>query len=237
MALPSPQTPIYTIKVPSTQEDYKFRPFLVREEKALLMARQSEDEKVMIDTLKAIIEGCAKSKVDIDKLATFDLEYIFSQIRAKSVGEIVDLMFWCDTCEDDRAAVRLSIDVSKIEVEFNPDHKKKIELFDDVGVVMKYPGIDTIIKLGTLQEDNPDQIIDVMATCIDMIYQGEEVHYAKDTPKAELVEFINNLTADQFKSIQSFFETMPKYHHRVEYKCPVCSKEHIRMLTGISSFF
>ena len=111
MAVPVQNTPIYTITVPSTQEKFKFRPFLVKEEKALIIAQQSEDITVMTDTLKSIIESCAKSKIDVESLATFDLEYIFCQIRAKSVGEIIELIFFCDTCEDDKAAVKKSFDI------------------------------------------------------------------------------------------------------------------------------
>lgn len=241
MALPVQNTPVYTLEIPSTKEKFKFRPFLVKEEKALLIAQQSEDVTVMSDTLKSIIETCAKSKIDIDSLATFDIEYIFCQIRAKSVGETVDLMFYCDTCENDpKAAVKLNIDITKIGVEFDPDHNKKIPLFDDVGIIMKYPGIDMLSKLAALSDSNDDDVnsvIEVMAQSIDMIYSNDEIHHGKDTKLEEMVEFVNNLTSEQFTKMKDFFESMPKYQHRIEYKCPVCSADHKKILSGISNFF
>ena len=241
MALPVQNTPVYTLEIPSTKEKFKFRPFLVKEEKALLIAQQSEDVNVMSDTLKGIIESCAKTKINIESLATFDIEYIFCQIRAKSAGETVDLMFYCDVCENDpKAAIKLNIDITKIVVEFNKDHVKKIPLFDDVGIVMKYPGINMLSKLSALSEDasdDVDKVIEVMAASIDMIYQGDEIHSHKDTKLEEMIEFVNNLTAEQFKLMKDFFETMPKYQHRVQYKCPVCSKDHNKILSGISNFF
>jgi hypothetical protein len=240
MALPVQNTPVYTLEIPSTKEKFKFRPFLVKEEKALLIAQQSEDVAVMTDTLKGIIESCAKSKIDIDTLATFDIEYIFCQIRAKSVGETVDLMFYCDVCEDDpKAAVKLNIDITKIAVEFDANHNKKIPLFDDVGIIMKYPGIDMLTKLASLSDADGDfnSVIEVMAQSIDMIYSGDEIHHGKDTKLEEMVEFVNNLTSEQFMKMKDFFESMPKYQHRLEYKCPVCSRDHKKILSGISNFF
>lgn len=237
MTLPVQNTPIYTIEIPSTKEKFKFRPFLVKEEKALMLAQQSEEIDVMTDTLKSIIESCAKSKIDVDSLATFDLEYIFCQIRAKSVGEIIELIFRCDTCEDEKAAVKMSFDITKIGVKFKEDHNKKIELFGDVGIVMKYPSIHTLNALMNSDIDETDEITKIIAQCIDYIYDSDEIFYAKEQTIEELVKFIDNLTSIQFNKIQDFFATMPRMEEYVKYNCPVCGKEHNKVLTGLSNFF
>lgn len=239
MALPVQNTPTYTLEIPSNKESLKFRPFLVREQKALLLAQQSEDIQVMVDTLKSVIISCAKSKLDIDKLAVFDLEYIFSQIRAKSVGENVQLFFYCDTCDDEKAKVQISIDLTKLKVETFPDHNPKIELFDDVGIVMKYPNINVIKNIERMGEGaaEVDMVFDIIVNCIDYIYDSSEVHHAKEQTKEELGEFINNLTSEQFQKIEHFFETMPKLRKKVDYRCPVCQKEHHKTLEGLNNFF
>jgi rubrerythrin len=239
MALPMQQAPIYTLQVPSTKEQLKYRPFLVKEQKALLLAQQSEDALVMVDTLKQVIKTCSQTPVDVDRLAVFDLEYIFSQIRAKSVGEIVDLFFYCDTCDDEKAKVKISIDITKLKVEEFPGHTAKIELFGDVGVCMKYPNINVvknIEKLGDVSSE-VDLVFDIITECIDYIYDTSEVYYAKEQSKEELMDFINNLTAEQFAKIENFFETMPKLQQKVSYRCPVCSKQHEKTLEGLNNFF
>jgi hypothetical protein len=238
MALPVQAAPIHTLKVPSTNKDYKFRPFLVKEEKALLLAQQSEDAQVMVDTLKAVIKSCAKSEIDTDNLATFDIEYIFSQIRAKSVGETVELYFFCDDCEDrEKARAKVSIDLTKLKVAVTEGHNKKVDLFADVGVVMKYPPIDILKKIESMSNEEVDLVFDIVIECIDYIYQGEEVYHAKEQSKKELEEFINNLTQEQFGKIQKFFETMPKLTQQVKYSCPVCNKAHDKTLEGLGNFF
>jgi hypothetical protein len=239
MALPSQQAPIYTLEVPSNKEKFKYRPFLVKEQKALLLAQQSEDPVIMVDTLKNVIKSCAQSQLDIDKLAVFDLEYVFSQIRAKSVGEIVDLFFYCDTCDDEKAKVKISIDITKLQVEHFEGHDCKIPLFGDVGVVMRYPNIDVVKNIEKLNgiDSEVDMVFDIITECIDYIYDTSEVYYAKEQTKEELSEFINNLTSEQFERIEKFFETMPKLQQKVAYRCPVCSKQHEKTLEGLNNFF
>ena len=144
MALPINTTAQYSLTIPSNGAKVKYRPFLVKEEKALLLAQQSEDPVVMVDTLKGVVASCVTGDYKADDLATFDLEYIFTQIRGKSVGETVDLLFPCDVCEDEKAKVKISFDITKIQIEKSPEHNKKIDLFGDVGVVMRYPTIQTI---------------------------------------------------------------------------------------------
>lgn len=240
MALPMMSTPTYTMVIPTTDATVKFRPFLVKEEKALLIAQQSEDVIVMVDTLKEVINSCVIDKIDTNKLATFDLEYMFTQIRAKSVGETIDMVFPCDVDHGDqneKARVKISIDLTTIKVEKDPNHTNKIHLFDDVGVVMRYPTIEIMKKLQNLETDNLDMIFDVIAGSIDFIYQGDEIFYGKEQKHEELVQFLNNLTSEQFVKVQKFFDTMPKIKKEVDYECPVCKKQHHVSLEGLQSFF
>lgn len=240
MALPIMNTPVYNLTIPSTGQNVKFRPFLVKEEKALLIAQQSEDIQVMVDSLKTVIRGCVLDKIDVDSLATFDVEYIFTQIRAKSVGEIIELLFPCDEDhgeDQDKAKLKVSIDLTNLQVEFPEGASKKIPLFGDVGVVMKYPTFETMTKMEKLDVEDVDAIFDVIASSIDLIYQGEELFYAKEQSKEELLEFLYNLTNEQFQNLQTFFKKMPKISKTIEYNCPLCGKHHSVTLEGMQSFF
>jgi len=237
MALPINTTPVYTLTLPSTGKDIKYRPFLVKEEKALLIANQSEDIKVMVESLKQVIKACIKDTVDVNTFSTFDLEYVFTQIRAKSVGEMVDLYLKCDTCEDEKAVAKVTIDLTTLTVEKDPSHTNKIGLFSDVGVIMKYPTVDVVNRLQNIDQTDMDEVFSLVIDCIDSIYTSDEMFSTKDQTKAELMEFLNNLTSDQFAKIQAFFETMPKLQHTIDYTCPVCNKEHHKVLEGLNSFF
>lgn len=237
MALPMQKTPWYTLKIPSIEKEVKFRPFLVKEQKALLLAQQSDDQKTMVDTLKSVLQSCVSEQIDIDKLAVFDLEYMFSQIRAKSVGEIVELVLSCDTCEDEKAKVKVSINLTELKVEKPEGHSKNIQLFEDVGVVMKYPSLSVVEVIDKLTDGDIETVFKIMCDCIDIIYAGEEVHHAHEYSKKELTEFLENLTEDQFKKVQNFFETMPKLEKKLDYKCPMCEKHQSVLVSGIDSFF
>ena len=238
MALPINTATIYNLILPSTGKSLKYRQFFVKEEKALMIAHQSEDVKVMIDTLKGVVKACVLDEIDVDKIATFDLEYLFCQIRAKSVGENVDLLFGCDDCPDDpKAKAKVTIDLTTLEVVKFPNHTSKIPLFNDVGVIMKYPTMDLIKSIENIDESDFEQLVLVVANSIDSIYTGSEVFHAKEQTKEELVTFVENLTTEQFAKIQEFFETMPKLRHEVNYTCPVCNKAHHKVLEGINSFF
>jgi rubrerythrin len=240
MALPMMNAPTYNMVVPSSGLSVKYRPFLVKEEKALLVAQQSEDIRVMVDTLKGVIETCVLDEIDVDKLATFDLEYMFTQIRAKSVGEIVELIFPCDVDhgeQNEKARVKISIDLTTIQVEKNENHNAKVELFNDVGVVMKYPTVDDMKKLDGMNENDLDAVFKVVAGSIDYIYNGDEVFYAKEQKQEEMLNFLYNLTSEQFMKVQGFFDTMPKLKKEVEYDCPVCGLHHKKSLEGLQSFF
>lgn len=231
MALPKNNLPVYTLTIPSTKKQLKYRPFVVKDEKALLIAQQSKNEQVMLDTLKQVIQSCSITDVDVESLATFDVEYIFTQLRAVSVGEIVSLIFRCDTCEDPNAKASVDIDLQKLKVFVPENHSTKIPLFDDVGIKMKYPTLSTIAKLGE------DISLDVIMDCVDFIYDSDEVYKPQDQTREELENFFNNLTSDQYEKVENFFVTMPSLRYDFSYICPVCNKKHDRFLEGLSSFF
>jgi hypothetical protein len=237
MALPVANTPLYKLTIPSSGKSVTYRPFLVKEEKALLIAQQSEDQEVMIETLKNVITACIPDKIKVDELALFDIEYIFTQLRAKSVGENVDLILKCDTCTDEKASVMYTIDLTKLKVDVPKEHTKTIPLFDDVGVIMKYPSLDILSKMEKLETTDIDTVFDIVCSCIEAVYNSQEMFYAKDQKPSEVKDFVNNLTQDQFVKIQKFFDTMPKLEQVVQYKCPVCSKDHEKYIRGLDSFF
>jgi hypothetical protein len=236
MALPMNVMPTYTLIIPSTQKQVKYRPFVVRDQKALLIAQATEDVGVMLDTVKDVIKSCVVDNIDIDKLASFDVEYIFSQLRAVSVGEMVDLLFKCDVCTDEAAVSKVRIDLRQLSVDTPEGHNMKIPLFGDVGVMMKYPNLSALKALETA-EDNVDIMFDVVVSCIDYIYNSEEVFYAKEQSREEMVQFVSNLTAEQFNKLEEFFRTMPRIRQYVKYTCPVCNREHSKYMEGLSSFF
>lgn len=236
MALPIMQTPTYELTIPSTKKKVKFRPFLVKEQKALMIAQHSEDQRVMIDTLKDIIKSCV-SNVDVDRLAIFDLEYIFLQLRAKSIGEIAEIVYSCLQCNDPNGKVALSIDVSDIQVEFHPEHSDTIELFDEVGVKMKYPGLDFLGSVEELDLNNPTDALKVIYNCIEYIYDDDKIYDVKDQTPEEMNEFLENLTIDQLENIKKFFKTIPKLKKNIQFDCPVCKYHHNYMIQGINNFF
>lgn len=236
MALPINNAPVYNITIPSTGKKAKFRPFLVKEEKALLLAQQSEDPSVMFDTLKAVIKDCCNGTVDVSSLALFDIEYLFTQIRAKSVGEDTEITVRCQHCDDEKAIVNVRIDLTSMEVEKDPKHSNNIPLFDNVGVVMKYPTFDLLHKIDD-KESDISNIFDIVASCIDYIYDDTQVYHAKETDPKELETFLNNLTSEQLARIQLFFETMPKLTKQIEYNCPVCNADNNLKIEGLQNFF
>lgn len=236
MALPMNTTPLYHMSIPSSGETVNFRPFLVKEEKALLLAQQSDDVDVMINTLKEIIGSCVKERVDINKLAIFDIEYMFTQIRAKSAGETVELIFTCAHCDQELNKVKMNIDLTKIPIVKDPNHSNNIPLFGDVGVVMHYPTVSTFRKAdGQLEDIN--SIMEVVIDCIDYVYSGDEIFYAKEQTREELNDFVNNLTREQFDKIENFFVTIPQYKQDIEFDCPACGTHNKTVLEGTASFF
>lgn len=233
--LPKQQITMYELVVPSTGAKLKYRPFTVREQKLLMIAQQSDELKIMVDTLKEIIRACTNEKVNLDSLAVFDLEYIMATLRTKSAGETVKLEFSCDA-DSTHPVTIVDLDLSKIEVTKYPGHDKKIGLYDDVGVVMKYPDIGMLESLHGIEE-TPEMVFGIIYDCIDYIYDSDEVFHAKDQTQAELVEFIDGLTKEQFSKIENFYATMPKFTHTLQYKCATCGHEHNKVIEGFSNFF
>jgi hypothetical protein len=237
MALPKLNTPTYELEVPSTDEKIKYRPFLVKEEKILMMALETKDNVQIVNAVKDIVTECTFSKINISKMPMFDTEYIFLQIRSKSVGEISKLKLLCPD-GDGKTYADVEIDLSQVKVQVSDNHTNKIALTDEMGVIMTYPNIDSFSENG-IQDINASNMLDVIGTCILQIYEekGEKVYEAKDQTKKELTEFIESMNTTQFKDVQKFFDTMPKLKHEVKVKNPKTKKESKVTLTGLNDFF
>ncbi len=235
MALPKINTPTYELVVPSTGEEIRYRPFLVKEEKILLMAMESGDNKEIIRAIQDIVKECTYDKLKLSTMPMFDIEYLFLNIRAKSVGEITTLRLRCP--DDEKTTVKVDVNLTEIEVQTDKNHTNKIELTDEMGIMMKYPTIGSFA--GDMSEINASNMLEVISGCIDSIYDkgGEEVFEAKDQTKKELIEFIEQLNSKQFKNIQGFFDTMPKLKHTIKVKNPKTKKESEVVLQGLNDFF
>ena len=232
MSLPTISIPTYNITVPSTKQKVKYRPYLVKEEKVLLMARESEDQEQIADALESVVASCVQtSTFDASKLASFDIEYLFMNIRAKSVGETIDLTVICP--DDDETEVRFQVNIEKVKVAFEKDHQQKIQVTNDLWVEMKYPTIHDYAKQGS-ESNNPHEIY---ASGIEKMYNDEDVWDSATTTKEELVEFIGNLPKNEFNKIRKFFETMPSVTHTVKLKNPKTGYEFPYTLSGMTDFF
>jgi len=236
MALPKLTTPTYELEIPSTDEKIKYRPFLVKEEKILMMAMESKSSADITQAVKDIVMECTFNKVDISNMPMFDVEYIFLNIRSKSVGEVSKLKILCQ--DDGKTYADVELDLNEVKVQVGDDHTNKIELTDDMGLIMKYPTIDSFSETG-IRDINPSNMLDVISTCILQIYEkkGEKTYDPKDQTKKELTEFIEQLNTKQFKDVQKFFETMPKLKHEITVKNPKTKKENKVTLTGLNDFF
>ena len=236
MALPKLDVPIYELVVPSTDEKIKYRPFLVKEEKILLIAMESGKSADMLQAVKDIVDECTFNMLRLGEMPMFDVEFIFLNIRAKSVGEVSKLKVLCQ--DDMKTYAKVEVDLNEIQVQVEDGHTNKIELTDEMGVIMKYPTIDSFTE-NNLDDINASNMLDVIVTCIAQIYdkKGEEVFDSKDSTKKELVDFVEQLNATQFQDIQKFFDTMPKLRHTVKVKNPKTKKESKVELSGLNDFF
>ena len=236
MALPKLTTPTYELEIPSTDEKIKYRPFLVKEEKILMMAMESKSSADITQAVKDIVMECTFNKVNISNMPMFDVEYIFLSIRSKSVGEVSKLKLLCP--DDGKTYADVELDLNEVKVQVGDDHTNKIELTDDMGLIMKYPTIDSFSETG-IRDINPSNMLDVISTCILQIYEkkGEKTYDPKDQTKKELTEFIEQLNTKQFKDVQKFFETMPKLKHEITVNNPKTKKENKVTLTGLNDFF
>ena len=237
MTLPKINVPEYTLEIPSTNEEVKFRPFLVKEEKLLLISQESGDETSLYTAIKNLVNNCCYNKIDVDALPLFDIEYVFLQIRAKSVNEIADVKVICP--DDGETEVDIKVDLTKVQVHMDDKHNSKIPLTDDIGVVMAYPNLASILLTSTedVEQNASDKMFQMIQDCILQIWQGEETFDAMDYTVKDKKDFIENLNHTQFEKIQQFFETMPTVKHEVEVTNPntkVVSKIEIE---GMNSFF
>ena len=235
MALPKLNVPKYKLKLPSDNRVVNFRPFLVKEEKLLLMATESQDQAQLISAVTDIITACTDVQ-DVDKLPTFDIEYLFLQIRTKSVGESIKLSVTCP--DDNETPVEVSIPLDEIKVVKTRGHKKDLKVSDDVTITMGYPKLDTFISMNFTGEDpGMEQVFDMAASCLETISDADQVYECSDTPKKEILEFFDQMDTKQFTMIQNFFETMPKLQHKVKVTNPNTNVESEVVLEGLASFF
>ena len=238
MPLPKIATPTYELELPSTGKTVQYRPFLVKEEKLLVIALESEDTKQITTAIKAVIKACIKTRgVKVEALPTFDIEYLFLNIRGKSVGENLDVNIICP--DDKETEVKVNINLDDIKCNKNEGHTNKIKLDANLMMEMKYPSLDEFIKSNfDLDEKNQmDQSFDLIAQCIDKIYSEEEVWTAEDCTKKEMSEFLESMNSSQFKEIEKFFETMPKLSHTLKVTNPKTKVESEVVLEGLASFF
>jgi len=238
MPLPKIATPVYELELPSTGQTIEYRPFLVKEEKVLVIALESEDTKQITTAIKNVIKNCIKTKdIKVENLPTFDIEFLFLNIRGKSVGEVIEVNV---TCPDDGVTqVPIKINLDDIQVQKNEDHTNRIKVDDSIMMEMKYPSLDQFIKNNfDFDEKNAmDQSFDLIATCIDKIFTEDEVWAVEDCTKKEIVDFLEQMNSSQFKEIEKFFESMSKLSHSIKVKNPKTKKENTVVIEGLAGFF
>ena len=238
MPLPKIATPTYELVIPSSKKKIKYRPFLVKEEKVLILAMESEDTNQIANAVKNVISSCILSRgIKVEKLSTFDIEYLFLNIRGKSVGEQIEVMVTCP--DDKKTKVPTSINIDSIKVQIDDKHSRDIVLDDQYTLRMKYPSLDEFIKnnFSNVGDINVDDTFDLIASCIEQVYSEEESFAASDCTKKELSQFLEQLNSSQFKMIETFFDTMPKLSHTVKVINPNTGVENEIILEGLQSFF
>ena len=238
MPLPKISTPTYELVLPSTGKTVKYRPFLVKEEKVLVIALESEDNKQITNAIKAVLKSCVQTRgVKVEDLPTFDIEYLFLNIRGKSVGEQLEVNIICP--DDEETQVPVTIDLDDIQVEKSEEHTNKIKLDTNLMMEMAYPSLDQFIKsnFDFNDENQMDQSFQLIASCIDKIYSDEEVWATADCTKKEVNEFLESMNSSQFKEIEKFFESMPKLSHTVTVTNPKTKVKSDVVLEGLASFF
>ena len=238
MPLPTIATPTYELELPSTGKKVKYRPFLVKEEKLLVLALETESTKDITTAIKNVLKNCIQTRgIKVENLPTFDIEYLFLNIRGKSVGEDIEVNLICP--DDDVTQVPTTINIDDIQIQKDEKHTTKIKLDDSLMMEMRYPSLDQFIRsnFDFTDDSNVDQSFDLIAACIDKIYNEEEVWSTSDCTKKEVRDFLEQMNSMQFKEIEKFFETMPKLSHSIKIKNPKTKVESTVVLEGLSSFF
>lgn len=240
--LPKIDVPVYETTLISTGKTVRFRPFLVKEQKIFLMASQSDDAKEVVNAIKQVISNCIVDDLDIDTLPTFDLENIFMQLRARSVGEKIEMNYVCNNpISDDKGEakpcggkIKLFLDLLEVKPTIDPEHNKKIELTPKLGIVMKYPNFEI---LNSLNIQSQADLLKIIIACIDYIYDEDQIYYAKDSSEQELMEFIENMQQSDVQKIEKFFQTMPKISKEMDFHCTKCGYKENIVIEGIQNFF
>lgn len=227
MALPTLSVPTFDVEIYSTKQKVKMRPFLVKEEKLLILAAESNQRADMIRAMQEVINSCSSGNIDAEKLPFFDLQNIFIKLRSQSIGKESEFNLICGECGHKTPT---TLDLENIDLRTSPNHTNKIMLTDDIGVVMKYPTAEVLIN-----ENQP--VFDLVVSCVDKVFTTDEIHDAADQSYEEICEFIDGLTSDQFDKIVEFFETAPKILHTIEYTCPSCQTENTVVVDGVENFF
>jgi rubrerythrin len=240
--LPKIDVPVYDLKLLSTGKKIKFRPFTVKEEKLFLIAAEANDAKTITSTIKQIINNCTLDKIDVEELPLFDVENIFVQLRAKSIGEVVNLKYKCnnklfdeESKEEKKCNTIVEVDVNLNDIIPTEKVKKenKIEITENLGIVMKYPSF----KILENYEDDDNSVLDAIISCIDYIYDKEQMYYAKDATKEELIEFVESMQTKDLQKLKEFFDSTPKLRKNIHFKCPKCNYEEDVIVEGLENFF
>ena len=232
MALPQLETPTFKMKVDSLGKEFKFRPFLVREQKILVMATESDDNKDMLYAAQQIISNCSFGKINGEKLPLFEVQKTFLSLRSQSIGNIIELNAVCAHCE---AQNEVLLDIDKVEIIKADEHTNRVELASDLVIEMKYPTVDEVSDLVSANENS--DIYHIVANNIETLYYGEDVIDFQGNPPDERMDWIDNLNAEQFDKIKVFFETMPQLYHNLEFKCKQCKEDNVLVIDGYENFF
>lgn len=238
MPLPKIDVPVFSVELPSTKQKVTFRPFLVKEQKLFLMNNENSDAQETVNVIRQVLKNCVLSEIDVDALPVFDLEFLFMNLRARSVSEVVNLKYKCNNVvgENQCNAVNdININVLEIKPTFYPEHTNKIQLTDKVGICMKYPTFEMLKSMAG--KDQNDAIIETIYSSIDYIYDDNGMYYVKDVSRKELEDFIDNIQQKDLEKLRVFFDTMPKIKKDIDYECKKCGYKESITLEGIQDFF
>ena len=236
--LPKIETPIYEVKLISTGKTVQFRPFLVKEQKLFLMNTENDDVESTVKVIRQVLKNCVLNDIDIDSLPVFDLEYLFLNIRSKSVNEVVEVRYRCNNIVDEKTCNNLEkfdINLSEVKPTISPDHSKQIMFNDNLGMMMKYPTFEMLYEINGKTEE--EIVFEILPKCIDYIFDSDKKYSIKDTPAEELNEFLDNLQQKDMEKIQKFFSTIPRLKTEVKFQCKKCKYEEDITVEGLQSFF